>query len=144
MTQPCIPRPEARYGRAATVPRVAASGGIALGVLVVAAGIAVAFAGYQRLGTSDVSGSLAGYQVIDHETASVTISVTRSDPVAAGGLHRAGSREGRQRNGQTRGSGPAVGGGHGAGDHDGEILTAAGDGGLYGCGANVPSYLRAS
>jgi hypothetical protein len=40
----------------------------------------VAVIGYQRLGTSDVTGSLAGYAVIDDETASVTISVTRSDP----------------------------------------------------------------
>lgn len=49
-------------------------------VLAVAAGLAVAFAGYQRLGTADVTGSLAGYRLIDDETASVTISVTRSDP----------------------------------------------------------------
>jgi len=53
---------------------------IALAVLVVAAGTAIAVIGYQRLGTSKVAGSLAGYQVIDDETASVTISVTRSDP----------------------------------------------------------------
>jgi hypothetical protein len=36
--------------------------------------------GYQRLGTSDVKGSLAGYRVIDDQTAAITISVTRSDP----------------------------------------------------------------
>jgi len=54
--------------------------GIALGLLVVAAGLVVAVIGYRRLGTSEVAGSLAGYRVIDHETASVTISVTRSDP----------------------------------------------------------------
>jgi len=53
---------------------------IVLGLLVVAAGLVVAVMGYRRLGTSEVAGSLAGYQVIDHETASVTISVTRSDP----------------------------------------------------------------
>jgi len=53
---------------------------IALAVLAVAAGFAVAVIGYQRLGTSEVSGSLAGYHVVDDETASVTISVTRSDP----------------------------------------------------------------
>ena len=49
-------------------------------MLVVAAGVVVAVVGYQRLGTSSVSGSLAGYRVIDDETVSVTISVTRSDP----------------------------------------------------------------
>jgi hypothetical protein len=53
---------------------------IGLAVLVVAAGVVVAAVGYQRLGRSDVAGSLAGYRVIDDETASVTISVTRSNP----------------------------------------------------------------
>ena len=80
MTPPSIPRPEARYGRSRLSRVSRRRVAIALGVLVLAAGIAVATVGYQRLGTSDVSGSLAGYQVIDNETASVTISVTRSDP----------------------------------------------------------------
>jgi len=61
-------RPEARYGRS-RLSRVSRRRVV----------IAVAM-GYQRLGTSDVTGSLAGYAVIDNETASVTISVTRSDP----------------------------------------------------------------
>ena len=85
-----IPRPEARYGyprlsgRSRRMPlaglAIARFGKLALAGLVVAAGAAVAVVGYQRIGTSDVTGSLAGYQVIDDETASVTISVTRSDP----------------------------------------------------------------
>jgi Domain of unknown function (DUF4307) len=80
MTETPLPRPEARYGRSrlSRVSRRRVAIGLAL--LVVAAGVVVAVIGYQRLGTSDVSGSLAGYQVIDNETASVTISVTRSDP----------------------------------------------------------------
>jgi Domain of unknown function (DUF4307) len=80
MTETPLPRPEARYGRSrlsrASRRRVA----IVLSVLVVAAGLGVALVGYHRLGTSPVSGALAGYRVIDTETASVTISVTRSDP----------------------------------------------------------------
>jgi len=80
MTEAPIARPEARYGR----PRLSRVSRrrvvIGLAVLVVAAGLAVAVIAYQRLGTSDVTGSLAGYRVIDNETASVTISVTRSDP----------------------------------------------------------------
>ena len=80
MTQDPIPRPEARYGR----PRLSRGARrrvvIALAVMVVAAGTVIAVIGYQRLGTGEVAGSLAGYQVIDNETASVTISVTRSDP----------------------------------------------------------------
>jgi Domain of unknown function (DUF4307) len=80
MTETPLPRPEARYGRARLSRVSRRRVAIGLAVLVVAAGIVVAIVGYQRLGTSDVSGSLAGYQVIDNETASVTISVTRSDP----------------------------------------------------------------
>jgi len=80
MTETPIPRPEARYGhsRLSRVSRRRVA--IGLAVLVVGAGVLVAVVGYQRLGTSDVAGSLAGYRVIDDETASVIISVTRSDP----------------------------------------------------------------
>ncbi|OBG37724.1 DUF4307 domain-containing protein [Mycobacterium sp. E3198] len=80
MTETPLPRPEARYGRS-RMSRVARRRAvIGLAVLVVATGLVVAFVGYQRLGTSDVTGTLAGYRVVDNETASVTISVTRSDP----------------------------------------------------------------
>ena len=80
MTETPAERPEARYGRSRLTPVSRRRVVITLAVLVVAAGVAVALIGYQRLGTSNVSGSLAGYRVIDDETASVTISVTRSDP----------------------------------------------------------------
>jgi len=80
MTEAPIPRPEARYGRSRLSRVSRRRVVIGLTVLVVAAGLAVAVIGYQRLGTSDVTGSLAGYRVIDNETASVTISVTRSEP----------------------------------------------------------------
>ena len=80
MTETPIPRPEARYGRSRLSRVSRRLVVIGLAVLVVAAGLVVAVIGYQRLGTSDVAGSLAGYRVIDDETASVTISVTRSDP----------------------------------------------------------------
>ena len=80
MTETPIPRPEARYGRSRLSRVSRRRVVIGLAVLVVAAGLVVAVVGYQRLGTSDVAGSLAGYQLIDNETASVTISVTRSNP----------------------------------------------------------------
>jgi phage tail tape-measure protein len=144
MTQTSIPRSEARYGRT----RLSRAGRrrvvIALGVLVVAAGLAVAVVGYQRLGTSDVSGSLDGYQVIDNETASVTISVTRSDPSRPVDCivrvrSKNGSETGRR-----------------------EVLVPPSDqatvqvtttlkssqppamADIYGCGTDVPSYLRAA
>jgi len=80
MTHAPIPRPEARYGRPRLSRRSRRRVVIALAVLVVAAGTVVAVVGYQRLGTGEVAGSLAGYQVLDNETASVTISVTRANP----------------------------------------------------------------
>jgi Domain of unknown function (DUF4307) len=80
MTETPISRPEARYGRA-RLSRISRRWAVvALGALVVAAGVLVAVIGYHRLGTSDVKGSLAGYRVIDDQTASITISVTRSNP----------------------------------------------------------------
>ena len=80
MTETPIPRPEARYGRPRLSRMSRRRAVIALAVLAVAAGLLVAVIGYRRLGTSDVAGTLAGYRVIDNQTASVTISVTRSDP----------------------------------------------------------------
>jgi hypothetical protein len=80
MTDTPISRPEARYGRSrlSRIPRRWVI--VALGVLVVVAGLVVALIGYHRFGTSDVKGTMAGYRVIDDQTASITISVTRSDP----------------------------------------------------------------
>ena len=115
---------------------------IGLPVLIVAAGIAVAVVGYQRLGTSDVSGSLAGYQLIDDETASVTISVTRSDPSRpVDCIVRVRSKDGSETGRR-------------------EVLVPPSDqatvqvtttvkssrrpamADIYGCGTNVPGYLR--
>lgn len=80
MTHTPIPRPDARYGRPRLSRRARRRVAIALGVLVAAAGIVIAVIGYQRISTSAVTGSLVGYRLVDDETASVTISVTRSDP----------------------------------------------------------------
>ena len=142
MTQTSIPRPEARYGRARLSRLSRHRVAIALGVLVVGAGIVVAVAGYQRLGTSDVSGSLAGYQVIDHETASVTISVTRSDssrPVDC--IVRVRSKDGSETGRREVLVPPS--------DQTTVQVTttvksskppAMAD--IYGCGTEVPGYLR--
>jgi hypothetical protein len=142
MTETPIPRPEGRYGRSRLSRVSRRRVVIGLAVLVVAAGLVVAIIGYQRLGTSEVAGSLAGYQVIDDQTVSVTISVTRSNPsrpvdcivrVRA----KDGSETGRR-----------------------EVLVAPSDQGtvqvtttlksakppvmadIYGCGTDVPAYLR--
>ncbi|MCV7079183.1 DUF4307 domain-containing protein [Mycobacterium szulgai] len=144
MTQPPIERPEARYGRARLSGKTRRRVAIGLAVLVVVAGIAIAVVGYHRIGTSPVSGSLAGYQIIDGETASVTITVTRADPSRP--VHcivrvraKDGSETGRREllvppSGQAtvqvtttlKSSQPPV-------------LAD-----VYGCGTDVPAYLRSS
>lgn len=144
MTQTSIPRPEARYGRTRVARLTRRRLAIALGVLVVAAGVGVAVIGYQRLGTSDVSGSLAGYQVIDSETASVTISVTRSDPSRpVDCIVRVRAKDGGETGRREVLVGPSD-------QKTVQVTTtvkssrppAMAD--IYGCGADVPSYLRAS
>lgn len=144
MTSDTSLRPEARYGRSrlsrVTRRRVA----IGLAALVVAGGTVLAIVGYLRLGTSDVAGSLAGYRLIDDQTASVTISVTRSDPTQpvvciVRVRSKDGSETGRrevlippseaatvQATTTLKSSRPPV-------------LAD-----VYGCGTNVPSYLRSS
>ncbi|OBI84226.1 DUF4307 domain-containing protein [Mycobacterium sp. 1245805.9] len=142
MTETSPPRPEARYGRSRLSRISRRRVAIGLAVLVVAVGVVVAVVGYQRLGTSDVTGSLAGYQVIDNETASVTISVTRSDPSRpVDCIVRVRAKDG----GETGRR---------------EVLVAPSDqatvqvtttvksvrppvmADIYGCGTNVPAYLR--
>ena len=116
---------------------------VVLTVLGVAAGVVVALIGYQRLGRSDVEGTLAGYRLIDPETVSVTISVTRLDPsrpvdcivrVRA----KDGSETGRREVLVPPAAEPTV-----------QVTTIVKSskppvmGDVYGCGADVPAYLRA-
>jgi Domain of unknown function (DUF4307) len=137
------PLPEARYGRQRLSRRSRRRIAIGLPVLIVTAGIVVALVGYQRLGTSDVTGSLAGYQVIDDETASVTISVTRKDPSRPVDCivrvrSKGGSETGRREVLVPPSDAATV-----------QVTTtvksfqppAMAD--IYGCGVNVPHYLRA-
>ncbi len=144
MTETPIARPAARYGRSRLSPASRRRLAIALAVLVVLAGLAVAVVGYHRLGTSAVSGSLAGYRVIDSETASVTISVTRSDParpvdcivrVKAADGSEAGRREvlvppARQATVQVTTTVKSA---------QPPVMAD-----IYGCGTEVPGYLRPS
>jgi hypothetical protein len=144
MTETPIPRPEARYGRSRLSRLSRRRVAVGLAVLVVAAGALVAVIAYQRLGTSDVTGSLAGYRVIDDETASVIISVTRSDPsrpvdcivrVRA----KDGSETGRREVLVPPSEATTV-----------QVTTTVKSSqppmmaDIYGCGTNVPGYLRPS
>lgn len=142
MTHTPIPRPDARYGRPRLSRRARRRVAIALGVLVAAAGIVIAVIGYQRISTSAVTGSLVGYRLVDDETASVTISVTRSDPsrpVACIVRVRAtnGSETGRRELLVPPSEATTV-----------QVTTTVKSSqppvmaDVYGCGNEVPSYLR--
>ncbi len=143
MTEAPLPRPAARYGRSRLSRVSRRRVAIGLAVLVVAVGLVVAAVGYQRLGTSDVTGTLAGYRVVDNETASVTISVTRSDPsrpvdcivrVKA----KDGSETGRREVLVPPSEAATV-----------QVTTTVKSSqppvmaDIYGCGTDVPGYLRA-
>jgi len=142
MTESSIPRPEARYGRSG-LSRISRRWVIiALGALVVVAGLVIAVIGYHRFGTSAVTGSMAGYRVIDDQTASITISVTRSDPSRPVDCivrvrSKDGSETGRRELLVPPSEAATV-----------QVTTtvksfeppAVAD--VYGCGTDVPAYLR--
>lgn len=144
MTDTPLSRPESRYGRPrlSRVPRHRLAIGVA--VLAITAGLAVAVVGYQRLGTSDVSGSLAGYQLIDDETASVTISVTRSDPSrAVDCIVRVRAKDGGETGRREVLVPPSD-------QHTVQVTTTVKSfqppvmADIYGCGTDVPGYLRSA
>lgn len=142
MTHTPIPRPDARYGRPRLSRRARRRVAIALGVLVAAAGIVIAVIGYQRISTSAVTGSLVGYRLVDDETASVTISVTRSDPsrpVACIVRVRAtnGSETGRRELLVPPSEATTVQVSTTVKSSQPPVMAD-----VYGCGTEVPSYLR--
>lgn len=132
----------ARYGdtRGRALPRRLLA--ITLGALAIATAAGVAVLGYQRLTTADVKGELYGYEVIDDQTVSVKISVTRSDPsqpavcivrVRAGD----GSETGRREVLVPPSESATV-----------QVTTIVKSsqtpmmGDIYGCGTDVPGYLK--
>jgi hypothetical protein len=139
-----IDRPAARYGRQRLSRGSRRRVAIGLAVLVLAAGVAVAIVASQRLGSGDVQGELGGYRLVDDETLSVTIKVTRSDPsrpvvciVRARAID--GSESGRREVLVPPSSQDTV-----------TVTTTVKSarrpvvGDVYGCGTDVPTYLTAS
>jgi Domain of unknown function (DUF4307) len=139
-----IDRPPSRYGRQRKSRLSRRWWAIGLTVLVLVAGVVVAIVASQRLGSGDVQGELGGYQLIDDETLSVTIKVTRADPsrpvvciVRARSID--GSETGRREVLVPPSSQDTV-----------NITTTVKStrppvlGDVYGCGTDVPPYLVAS
>lgn len=115
-----------------------------LTALVLVVGVVIAIVASQRLGSGDVQGELGGYQLVDDETLSVTIKVTRADPsqpVVCIARARAvdGSETGRREVLVTPSSQDTV-----------TVTTTVKStrppvvGDVYGCGTAVPGYLVAS
>jgi hypothetical protein len=130
-----------RYGRQRQ-PRVSRRWTlIGLTAAAVAAGVVVAFVGYQRLGRSDVTGAMVGYRLVDGETVEVTMTVSRSDPsrpVVC--IVRARARDGSETGRRELVVPPSA-------QESVQVTTivkssrppAVGD--VYGCGFDVPGYL---
>ena len=138
-----IERPAARYGQPRMTRRSRRTWVIALSVVIVAAGLALALVAYQRLGTGAVKGELSGYRLVGGSTVEVTASVTRQDPsrpVVC--IIRARSLDGAETGRREFLVPPS--------DQSTIQVTAIVEstrppvvGDVYGCGLDVPSYLVA-
>jgi hypothetical protein len=138
-----IERPAARYGRQRLTARNRRWIAIGLGVLTLAAGIAIAVIASQRLGSGDVKGELGGYRVLDDESVEVTITVTRDDPAQpVVCIVRARSLDGSETGRREVLVGPSTA----RTVQVTSVVKASRTpvvGDVYGCGTDVPPYLVA-
>jgi hypothetical protein len=142
MTERSPAPPQSRYGRARPF-RPSRRWFIGLSVMVVVALTALALIAYQRLGRGEVEGTLAGYRLIDSHTVSVTISVTRKDPSRpVDCIVRVRAEDGSETGRREVLVPPAT-------QATVQVTTVlksskpAMVGDIYGCGTDVPGYLRA-
>lgn len=138
-----IERPAARYGRQPLSRRTRRLVAAGMTLFIVVLGVGVALLGFQRLGPGDLQGTLNSYNVLDDRTVEVTIKVTRNEPskpvvCIVRGKSLDGSESGRREILVPPSDGTAV------------LVTTlvktsrppvVGD--IYGCGTDVPAYLRA-
>jgi hypothetical protein len=140
-TENMAERPAARYGRPPRSRRRRRWIIVGLTLVILAVGLAVAFVGYQRLGRSDVAGTLGAYRLIDDNTVEVTITVTRADPSRpAVCIVRAKSKDGSETGRREVLVPPSA-------QESVQVTTTvktsrpAVMGDVYGCGLDVPAYL---
>lgn len=135
------PVPSSRYGRPPMPPERRRRLVRVLGGLATLALIGVAVMAYQRFEGADVEGMMGGYEVLDDQTVSVTISVTRKDPATpVVCIVRARSKDGSETGRREVFVGP--------GDaRTVQVTTTVRSfrrpyvGDIYGCGTDVPPYL---
>jgi len=136
------PLESTRYGRSSMAPASRRWMRIALTLLATAAGLAVAVIGYHRFEGSAVEGTMGAFEVLDNQTVSVTISVTRKDPATpVVCIVRARSKDGAETGRREILVGPS--------EAKTVQVTAtvksyrqAVMGDIYGCGTEVPGYLQ--
>lgn len=142
LTEDSFARPEARYGRQRLSRKSRRRVVVGLTLLVLALGVGIAVVAYRQIGSGPVKGTLAGYQVIDDETASVTISVYRTHPSRpVDCIVRVRAKDGSETGRREVLVGPAN-------QNTVQVTTtlksskppAMAD--VYGCGTDVPAYLR--
>lgn len=134
--------PPSRYGRAPmSAPTRRRVTGLLL-ALVIAVALGLAVLVYQRFEGVAVEGSTAAFAVLDDETVSVTISVTRKDPARpVVCIVRARSYDGAETGRREIVLGPSE-------SNTVQLTTTVKTytrsvmGDVYGCGTTVPGYLR--
>lgn len=142
MTDDTAQLPTSRYRRPGLRKLPHRFAAIVLGTLGLAAVVAVVVIGYQRLGTGDVKGDLFGYELLDDHTVAVTINVTRSDPSqSAVCIVRVRATDGSETGRREVLVGPTE-------SATVQVKTTVKSsrppvmGDIYGCGTDVPGYLR--
>ncbi|SIR78534.1 DUF4307 domain-containing protein [Williamsia sterculiae] len=113
-------------------------------VVVLVAGVLIAYVGYTKFADPDVSGSATGYDIIDSSTVDVQFTVTRNDPhQAVSCIVRARSKDGSETGRREvlipAGTDQQVGA-------RSRVYTSAPPavGEVFGCTVNVPDYLKGS
>jgi hypothetical protein len=134
--------PQDRYGSKPMPEKTRRRLVMGLGALVTLALIGGAVAAYRHFEGNDVEGSMVAYEVIDDQTVSVTISVTRKDPATpVVCIVRARSNDGAETGRREVLVEPA----------EAKTVQLTTDvksfqrpfvGDIYGCGTEVPPYLR--
>ncbi|MGK8522213.1 DUF4307 domain-containing protein [Nocardia asteroides] len=133
-------RPADRYGVRPRKPRRWIA--LALGVVVVLAGLGVAYLGYQKYGPDEIEAEQLGYVVVDDSTITIRIKVTRAEPdrpvvCFVRAMARDGSELGRREVLIEPSSSGTV-----------ELTTVVrssarpASGSVYACSDQVPDYLR--
>ncbi len=115
---------------------------LALGVVVVAVGVAVAWLAFTIFGPKDIEGKQVSYQVVNDSTMSVRFTVTRDEPGrAAVCIIRARSKDGTETGRREVLVGPSS---SGTVELSAPVRTSAPPavGDVYGCSYDVPEYLQ--